>query len=291
MKDNYQKISLESFVEENPNFINFTLFPEHDKRLSNISFDDSFMLEGVFFALCLKGSADIKVNMKIHHISPDTVLVLQPGQLIHLINKSDDFLIESLYVSVDFLITMPEFKGSSFSLGVHRFPCLNISKEVRQNLLEYHSFIIKRYNRSNHKYNDDILQELLGAMVLEYLSIYNIDVEKEEYKSSKRQEEITDNFFNLLMKYCSTERSVSFYADKLCITPKYLSATVKQTTGRSVLEWIHEVFIINSKMLLRNTNKSISEICDTLNVPNDSFFCRFFKEQTGMSPMQYRNSA
>lgn len=292
MKGSYRKMSLDQFMEEDSSFINFAVIPEHGEKLSNLSFNEPVIMEGAFFALCIKGTADIRINSKEYHISPDTIMVIQPGQLIHVTNKSDNFLVESLYVSIDFFIEMSLFRNIEYYINViSKYPCIQISKQTSQNLLEYYSFIVKRYNRDSQKYNDNIIQGLLYSLIMEYIAIYNIDIEKEEHKYSKRQEEITDNFFNLLQKHCSTERSVAFYADKLCITSKYLSSSVKLVTGRSVLEWIHDIFIINSKMLLKNTNKTISEICDTLNVQNDSFFCRFFKEQTGMSPLQYRNSA
>lgn len=290
MKGSYQKLSLGDFVEENAHFINFVVFPEKDWTLSDLSFKEPVILEGVFLGLCIKGNADVIINTRKYSVSPDTILMIQPGQLVSVTQNSPDFLLESLYVSVDFFIELSLIRELKSSFYINKYPCLKISKQVRQNLLEYHSFIIKRYNRNGQKHNDKIMQGLLYSMIMEYVSIY-VDVEKEDYKYTKRQEEITDRFFDLLVKYGSTERNVGFYADKLCITSKYLSAIVKQITGRSVLEWIHEVFILNSKILLRNTNKTISEICDVLNVTNDSFFCRLFKEQTGMSPLQYRNSA
>ncbi len=291
MKGNYRKLSFNQFMEEDDHFINFAVIPEKGKELSDLSFNEPVIMEGAFFALCIKGMADIKINSKVYSIMPDTVIILQAGQLVHVTNKSEDFLVESMYVSVDFLIEMSMFRNTQYRLNTNKYPCIHVSKQIRQNLLEYFSFIIKRYNREGHQYNDNIMQGLLYSLIMEFMAIYDISMEKEEHKFSKRQEEITDKFFNLLIEHCNTERSVAFYADKLCITSKYLSSSVKQITGRSVLEWIHDVFIVNSKMLLKNTNKSISEICDTLNVPNDSFFCRFFKGQTGMSPMQYRNSA
>ena len=293
MKSNYPKISFENLIEkgENWNFINFMVFPESAKIVSSPSFQTPFLLEGVFFALCIKGSANLSVNSKNYSIVPDTVLVLQPGQLIHITDMTADFLIQSMYISVDFFIGLPAFRDSRYFFYIHKYPCVKVPGEVSRNFLEYYSFIIKRYNRINPLYKDEIIQGLLYAMTMEYLAICDLDIPKEEHKFSKRQEKITDDFLALLMEHCNLERNVGFYAGKLCVTPKYLSATIRQTTGRSVLEWIHEMFIINSKMLLKSTNKTISEICDELNVSNDSFFCRFFREQTGMSPMQYRNSA
>lgn len=292
MKENHPKISLANWnKEEDPNFMNFVVMTESGEILSDLSFQEPFLLEGVFFALCIKGTAEITVNSKEYHLSPDTVLLLQPGQLIHVTKKSDDFLVESLYISLDFFIGQAMFKDLQHFFKVYKSPCVQVTREVSQNLLEYYAFIVKRYRRQEAKYKDNIMQGLLYALIMEHLNVYDSVAQKEDNKASKRQQELADNFLGLLVEHCNQERNVGFYADKLCVTPKYLSATVRQVTGYSVLEWIHSVLLLNSKMLLKNTSKTISEICDELNVSNDSFFCRFFKEQTGMSPLQYRKSA
>ena len=83
-------------------------------------------------------------------------------------------------------------------------------------------------------------------------------------------------------------RNVAWYADKLCVTPKYISQVVKDTTGRTALDWIDEFTIIESKALLRSTELSIDQIAVKLNFGSSSLFSKYFKRVTGLSPRGYR---
>ena len=87
-----------------------------------------------------------------------------------------------------------------------------------------------------------------------------------------------------------SERSVKFYADQLCLTPKHLSGVVKEVSGKTVGEWIDELVILEAKALLNSSSMNIQEIADRLNFANQSFFGKYFKHYTGMSPKEYRKS-
>lgn len=270
--------------------INFLIISHESPIPNQISIKEAFIMEGVVLGLCVKGTARIKINFQEYNLRPDMILVLLPKQIVHFVDKSDDFLIESFYLSLDFLIGMPVPSDFPSLFNIRKYPCLEVTKPVMQNLLGYFSFIIKQYNRSEQFYRDTIIKGLLYSLIMEFLSIYKFNKTDEKYMPSNRQEELVNNFFKLLTQHFREERSVAFYADKLCITRKYLSSTVKDVTGHSVLEWIHEVFIIQAKLILKTSNKTIVEISEDMNIANPSFFCRLFKEHTGMSPLEYRNA-
>ena len=84
------------------------------------------------------------------------------------------------------------------------------------------------------------------------------------------------------------ERSVAFYADKLCVTAKYLSLISKEVSGQPAGNWIDEYVILEAKTLLKSSQMSIQEIADSLNFANQSFFGKYFKHHTGISPKEYR---
>ena len=89
-------------------------------------------------------------------------------------------------------------------------------------------------------------------------------------------------------QYYTQERGVEFYADKLCLSPKYLSALCKSICGYTVQELVFKAILRKSISLLKSTQRSIQEIADELNFPNASYFGTFFRKQTGMSPQRYR---
>ncbi|MFB9064544.1 helix-turn-helix domain-containing protein [Flavobacterium branchiarum] len=90
------------------------------------------------------------------------------------------------------------------------------------------------------------------------------------------------------MKYYKEERSITFYADKMNLTPKYLTTAIRKQTKKSISEWITEAVITYSKSVLKTTDKSILEITDLLHFSDISLFCRYFKRYTNMTPTEYR---
>ena len=107
---------------------------------------------------------------------------------------------------------------------------------------------------------------------------------------SSRSKMIFEQFIKLVSEYHTQQRMVGFYADKLCLTPKYLSKLIRNATGRSAPEWIDAYVILEAKNMLKYSNATIKEIVFRLNFPNQSVFYKFFKARTGMTPTEYRNS-
>ena len=105
---------------------------------------------------------------------------------------------------------------------------------------------------------------------------------------SKREHELYIQFMDDLQLFAGKERTVSFYADRCCVSPKYFSKMIHRASGKTPLQLIRERVIIEARILLSSTDMSIQQIADTLNFPNDSFFCRYFRQEVQMSPMRYR---
>ena len=102
-----------------------------------------------------------------------------------------------------------------------------------------------------------------------------------------RKEQIFKDFLTLLEQHFTQERSISFYADRMCLTPKYLSTIVKEVSGKHGMQWIDEYVALEAKALLREGSMSVKQVSDKLNFPSQSMFGRFFKKMTGYSPKQY----
>lgn len=102
--------------------------------------------------------------------------------------------------------------------------------------------------------------------------------------------EVFLKLISLIEQYYMQERGVEFYADKLCLSPKYLSVICKSICGYTVKDLVSKSIIRKSISLLKNTQKNIQEIADMFNFPNASFLGTFFKKQMGMSPGQYRKN-
>ena len=114
----------------------------------------------------------------------------------------------------------------------------------------------------------------------------SLGINKDNRKTKKRK--LFDDFYSHLIANHKESREVGFYAKKLCITPKYLSSSVKETTGKSAFEWINNYVILEAKSMLKVSEKTIQEISVDLNFPNQSFLGKYFKQQVGMTPGKYR---
>jgi YesN/AraC family two-component response regulator len=115
-------------------------------------------------------------------------------------------------------------------------------------------------------------------------------VEQQDQKVQTRADAFFAKFIRVLEQNFRHERRVSWYAEQLNITPKYLSEVVKKTSKRTPTEWIDNYVILEARVLLKNSTKSIKEIADELHFANQSFLGKYFKEHTGMSPSEFRKS-
>ncbi|TDX00891.1 AraC family transcriptional regulator [Dinghuibacter silviterrae] len=103
-----------------------------------------------------------------------------------------------------------------------------------------------------------------------------------------RKEHLTNQFMNLLRDHVRVHRQVNYYADILYVTPKYLSQTVKEVTGKTSGELIDEMVVAEAKALLDDPSVTVGHVADELNFSDQFFFSKYFKRQTGLSPLSYR---
>ena len=145
---------------------------------------------------------------------------------------------------------------------------------------------------SNQTNKKEILGSLLTSFTYVTLDLWTrrLAISRDtENHSSARVNQIFEHFIELVTEYHNEQRGMAFYADKLCLTPKYLSKLVKLSSGRSAPDWI-DSFVILEANLLRYSDKPIKEIVYLLHFPNQSVFYKFFKSHTGYTPSEYRKS-
>ena len=128
---------------------------------------------------------------------------------------------------------------------------------------------------------------LLLALTYRVCSIFSALAKDGDHLSSRKLETYM-RLMQLIDQHYVKERGVRFYADKLCLSPKYLTSIVKSVSGSSVQQLVFKAITKKAIFLVNNTDKSIKEISDYLNFPNASAFGTFFKKQVGMSPVNYR---
>jgi AraC-like DNA-binding protein len=114
------------------------------------------------------------------------------------------------------------------------------------------------------------------------------DPKSDDSRYVRQGERLFKDFMKILATDKIKSRSVSAYAQRLFITPKYLSSVSKQLTGKTASVWINEAIVKEAKRQLKYTDKSVKEIAMQMDFPNVSFFGKYFKTHVGVSPMEYR---
>ena len=141
-------------------------------------------------------------------------------------------------------------------------------------------------NTASTNSTGSVLGNVLGSIVSRRLT----EAKKAPRGQSARARMIFEQFIKLVTEHHSSQRNMAFYAEHLCLTPKYLSKLVKQVSGRSAPDWIDSFVILEAKNMLKYSDATIKEIVYQLHFPNQSVFYKFFKSHTGLTPSEYRNS-
>ncbi|AZS31018.1 helix-turn-helix domain-containing protein [Butyricimonas faecalis] len=255
------------------------LFPLHKPRRNDHN--------GLTVIMITVGEGHLKINGKDYLAHPGTLLSLLPFHLVENHYLSDDFTCKCLSYSFDFMVDFPFVLKSGISERIGNKPYLSLTTEEYNHLDEFFIFITRQAARLDHPSREEIIKALLFSFIAELSFIYS---RQAVLVGTNRQKQVVDDFFRLLHQHHKQERSPSFYADKLCMTPKYLSSILKQTTDCTLYHWITNFSLQEAKVLLKSSDMSIIQISEELNYPNSSFFARFFKKHTGMTPLQFRNN-
>lgn len=286
--NHYPKIAVQDINGfNNISIINNFIISDGYKHLPNILSGYPFVVDGMAFLIVLKGSGKIKINHKEYTFEKNKIMTALPGFIVEIAEQSDDLLIEHLFFSSDFFTDLNVFRNGKLPDRVEENPCIKISAERVQTLLDFHAFIVKQCKKEN-EYRKEIARNLLNAMLLEVSSIY-ADSNITELCTNTRYEELFNMFIKHLYRSVKTERTIGFYADKLFVSPKYLAQIVKRVSGKLASEWIADYTILLIKAMLKSSTMSVAQISEELNFPNPSFFGRYFKKQTGLTPIEYRN--
>lgn len=242
--------------------------------------------------LCTNGEAIINIDFRKHVIRQGCLCIILAGNIF-----------EPLYTSDDFRGVLAAF-DRSFSSSLS-FTTLDIMS-VFQTLRNRHLFTLADSEMSEimnlyismgrvikvreKPYRLNILKSYMSIIYYTITPVINNRQVEPVQSRLSRQEEIFIRFLSAVEENYKQARSIKFYADILCLTPKYLSSVVFVASKRPAGEWIDDYVMLEAKALLRSEKYSIQQVSDMLNFPNQSFFGKFFKRHAGVSPKDYRRS-
>ena len=253
---------------------------------------------GFMMIYCISGHVRMSINLNEFDFRSGSLFLNVPGNLVKLSEYVDSCKEDQRYIVVgmtrEFVSNLRMDINKIFNEGLAMLgnPSIKLDSGQEEMICGYLSLM--RDVISTCKINvREAISSCLSSMFYAISGIGSEHIREmgEEIRnSSSRSKMIFEQFIKLVAEYHMHHRNVGFYADKLCLTPKYLSKLIKTATGRSAPDWIDAYVILEAKNLLKYSNTTIKEVVYRLNFPNQSVFYKFFKARTGMTPSEYRNS-
>ena len=271
--------------------------------VANLTYNESMNLmkypvrfNGFLAFFCVEGSFTLDINLRSYEVEEDSLIIYTPGNIAKVSSYDSDEIKKLNFVLVassESFITDVRVDFNRLyddSLLALENPCIRLAGEERELLKKYYE--LTRTLLSHDISNSDKAVKYLGASLFSLMgSIWKsrIDAaEKAAKPRSIRANAIYEKFLKLVAEHHASQRCLQFYADELCLTPKYLSKLIKGISGRTAADWIDGFVILDAKNLLKYSDLSVKEIAFKLHFASVPSFYKFFNKEVGMTPMTYR---
>ena len=235
-------------------------------------------LNSFFTITILKGYVRLLVNLHEMEIHKGQTLVMMPGCIFEGKEMSEDVRFGGLMIDNDFMETMRKNIGIHLDLTqrYYNYFVHDLTFAAMEHHMTMYQLICEELALDDYEYKKDVIQRYCEIWVLKNISLNKAANKPELSRMLNRREQIFHDFLSLLEKNYTRERSISFYASQMCLTPKYLSTIIKEVSGKHGMQWIDDYVSLEAKALLRNGNLSVKQVSDQLHFPSQSMFGRFF---------------
>ena len=264
----------------------------NDSQILNfISSPYPFKVQFAMMLLCLDGYMRVNLNLNEYVLQRNCIQIVIPGTIGQCIEISPDCRMAVIaFAHVD---NLPEGNTQS-ALIVRKYlidnTILRLSDSEMDEMLGLYHHMQKKIRQPEGVFTHEILNGYIQIFYYNLCQLMSPYIEQKDTQYVSRKKQIFDQFIALLRRHCTAERRIGFYADKLCITPKYLSQVVFDISGSHAGDWIRDYVILEAKALLKCGKYNVQQVSDLLNFANQSFFGSYFKKAVGCSPSVYQDS-
>lgn len=250
-----------------------------------------FKIQFAMMHLCLSGRMRIRLNLNEYELRRNSLMIVTPGSIGQCLEISPDCRIALLALSNDYVVTEENAQGA---LIIRKFLArqapLGLTDEQTAEFLAIYRTLRSKLQQPDFRFKHLVLKGYLQVLYGEVCQLMAPLVEAQEARQGSRKRQIFDRFLEELRQHYASERSIQFYADRLCLTPKYLSQVIHTVSGRYAGDWIRDCVILEAKALLKSGQYTVQQVSDLLNFANQSFFGVYFKKAVGCSPTAYKES-
>lgn len=247
------------------------------------------MVDGCMVVRCTGGTASFRMDFKTCRICAGDYIFLFNDMVVVLEERSADFRVEYVSVPDDRVfeicvnITSPKFWDRLYISPVQTFDAKY--RAILDSWTEQCVFVCRNCRRAN---TDTIIPRQIQSLFMVMEDIICRNGAAAETKLPVMPWKIVSEYYVLLSLHYTTEHKVAFYADKLNITPDYLTVLLKKCTGESAKSLIEGKLVMAMKALLESTALPVKSIAERLHYEDSSHLCRVFRRNTGISPTEYR---
>ncbi len=295
--DNLKKLTLSSLHDIADRFDEERVrsYVSHNLAVARISSNEltrhflsqPFMMDEIRILVLQRGYVDVRVNMLDHRLEAGTLIFIGRYVVTEIMHVSDDIHGFVLSLSDEMLrLSVGNILPKAFNGHLQDFTLL-LSNEETDFIDSLHLII---YNALKQEMSSSsVVIQLVGALMMHVSHLWEKS-DSSQTGARTREQQLFSEFIRLVSQHASTQHSLDFYASHLCVTPRYMSTVVRNVSGKTAKHWLDEAIVNAIKVQLRYTDKQASEIAYDMNFPNPSFFCKYFKRLTGMTPMDYREN-
>ena len=256
---------------------------------------DAVTIDMTIVVVCLKGQMTVTIDSTRHTLTRNHVLFLQPNSVVTDYQLSDDFTSRTLVFSLATIENSIYLRRKIWdNISYLRLnPIVPLSDDDISIFKHYYGIATANLQAADDNlYKQEIISHLLRSLVYEFLLLTDRIIAGSKNQVSSRKQTSNDDlhrrFLELLAFSCGRTRKVEQFAEQLFVTPDQLTAATKAVSGRTALDWITEATVKAITHELLYTQKTVSEISDELDFPSLSFFGKYFKQHTGLSPRAFR---
>ena len=249
-----------------------------------------FRLDCFMLLPCVSGHLQLSVNTHTQQLRACDILLCRPNDLLSAFEFSPDFRGVLMCISRDAIrdnIRLDNIVWNS-SFFMSENPILHLSEEENQLFSQYAHLIDYRSRMKERPYSKEVMAALIRASLLDLLANIRATHPDQPDPYYRRKDSLFQAFMEKISSMEVKPRSVTWYADQLCITPKYLTSVCLDHCGHNAFELINEAVMTDIRYQLKYSQKSIKEIADYLDFPNISFFGKYVRKHVGCSPKEYR---
>ncbi len=259
-------------------------------KVQNLPENNTYYSEYLLMIICNEGKIEMTYDGRKVTLHEKELFMAVPGSVLsdYMLSPHYDCKILAIRPSEAAVSAQLQKQMVSSAIYIKEHPIVHLSEEDLAAFYSYYNLLCNRIQKASHRYYNGEVRTLMNAFFLYVVGTMNSEIQEIDSPTTFHGEHLVEEFVRMVNEDGGHNRLVEYYADRLNISAKYLSTLVRTTLDRTPTDIIKIVTMKEIERRLRYSNQSIKEISNALNFPNTSFFGKYFKQHSGMTPNSYR---